>query len=166
MKLTPILGYEGRYSAAKNGRIYTHKFKRFLNPYKDKQGYLKIDLINKSFTLHRIIAKAFIPNPKNKPEVNHKNGIKADNKVSNLEWVTARENVMHAFKTGLRKKEVYIKAARENGKIMRAFSMKQVNEIKKEYSCGNITMKNLSKKHRAGIATIYRIIRNKTYAFG
>ena len=72
----------------------------------DKDGYLKVVLRkdNKSFTrkVHRLVAETFIPNPLNLPYVNHKNGLKYDNNVDNLEWSTAKENVNHADNTGLR----------------------------------------------------------------
>lgn len=68
-------------------------------------GYVQLNLCKNSKykckLVHRLVGEAFIPNPENKPEINHKNGVKTDNRVENLEWVTVSENRQHAYDTGL-----------------------------------------------------------------
>ena len=86
--------------------IKTYKGKVLKPLINKKNGYPYVyikDLSGKykRVLVHRIVAQAFIPNLKNKAEVNHKNGIKTDNRVANLEWATRCENIRHAFKMGL-----------------------------------------------------------------
>ncbi len=85
-----------------NGHIVPNKI---LKNVFDSRGYPYISLLKNNIrsrcAIHRAVAEAFIPNPENKPEVNHINGIKTDYRIENLEWCTHQENIQHAFRTGL-----------------------------------------------------------------
>lgn len=97
----PINGYEGLYEVSNLGRVKSLSYKntkeeRILKIFKDKDGYLMVNLSNNKITcrfrVHRLVAEAFIPNPENKPCVDHINTIKNDNRIENLRWVTYKEN--------------------------------------------------------------------------
>lgn len=94
-----------KYRIEKDGRIYSLRRNKYLIPKVNHDGYLRIQIWDKgkcSFVaIHRLVAQEYIPNPENKPFVNHINGNKQDNRVENLEWCTQKENIHHAFETGL-----------------------------------------------------------------
>ena len=94
-----IKGYEGLYQVSNQGRVkrlYKNGKIRILKPSLDNNGYLYVTLSKnnkpKIFKLHRLIAINFIPNPENKPCIDHINTIRTDNRVENLRWVTKKEN--------------------------------------------------------------------------
>ena len=88
-----------------DGRIYSTFLEDYLKPKTDKDGYLSVclhkDGNRKHFQVHRIVATAYIDNPFNLPTVNHKDGVKNNNDVSNLEWMSYSDNIKHAYKLGL-----------------------------------------------------------------
>lgn len=100
-----IKDYEGYYQVSNFGNIKSLRNNKILKKSLDSRGYNHFitSLNNKSklFKIHRLVALHFIPNPENKNQVNHINGIKTDNTVENLEWVTAKENIQHALNNGL-----------------------------------------------------------------
>jgi len=122
-----VVGYENLYEVSNLGRVRSLARKVYRKhwtgvdshmTYKGKmipfwvtpKGYLRLSLNkegNKSNHLvHRIVANAFIPKIEGKDLINHKNGVKSDNKVENLEWVTNQENIIHAYQNGLFKKDL------------------------------------------------------------
>lgn len=104
----PIEDYEGLYEVSDLGRVRNIKYDRFMTAVRVSHGYLAYRLHKqgkaRSILAHRLVAAAFIPNPQNLPIVNHKDGIKQNNAVSNLEWCTQQENIAHAIREGLRSK--------------------------------------------------------------
>lgn len=137
----PIVGYEGlyevssygrvrsldRYVKYSNGPIHLHKG-MILNPEKDKDGYLQVILYNNGkihqIKIHRLVAQAFIPNPQDLPQVNHKDEVKTNNSVDNLEWCNAKYNANYGSRN-IRRRETLIK----NG----YFNEENVGLSKEEY---------------------------------
>lgn len=126
------------YNIALKSKLYTVEriFKgKILKTSIDNHGYLQVNLSKngkvKRFHVHRLVAEAFIPNPQNKPQVNHIDGNRANSNKNNLEWVTDRENKIHAWKKLPRKttKKVVCQISKNNEVIKEWNSIKEAQEI-------------------------------------
>lgn len=164
-----IAGYEGYYEVSSLGnvrtipRTYTHPKKgircikqHIVNKRVDKNGYILTSLSkdgkSKTFKAHRLVANTFIPNPENKPQVNHKFGVKSDNRAHQLEWSTNLENSRHARKIGL------IKQSGEENKFSK-LNNAQVLEI---YN-SNLTTVELAEMYNTCRSNVYHIKRGLSW---
>ena len=92
-----IQGYEGLYAVTEDGQVWSYRANRFLKPYHEGHGYLKVSLCRsgqrQQFKVHRLVALAYLPNPDDLPQVNHLDENKENNCVSNLCWSSAKDNI-------------------------------------------------------------------------
>lgn len=151
-----------RYSINKSGQIINNKNIK-MKPCIIHGGYLMIDSRHngkrKGLLVHRAVALTFIPNPLNKPEVNHKDGDKSNNNDWNLEWATPKENMQHAFKNGFINKEKHAKSSSKNGKTQRALTYQDALLIRSSSQ----KRTELARSFNVKLSTIDRILQNKTY---
>lgn len=143
-----------KYSVSNLGRVRNDKTGK-IRILDYNRGYLQIHLSkNKkmdSVKIHRLVAITFIPNPENKPVVNHINNIRDDNRVENLEWVNQKENLEHTFKQG----RVPNGVKHYNAKL----NMEQVKEIRES----NLNQRELSEIYNISKTAICLILKNKRY---
>ena len=116
----------GEYQVSNRGRVKSLKNGKetILNGWIQNTGYKTVSINNKKESVHRLVAKAFVPNPHNKRFVNHIDGNKQNNLYTNLEWVTPKENVQHAYRIGLMKEAIKkIAAMKVRAKIVGQFDL-------------------------------------------
>lgn len=101
-----VKGLEDRYLINKDGLIKSLVNGGYRRGYIMPIGYRAVTIDGKMRYVHRLLAEAFIPNPDGKPNINHKDGIKANNSLDNLEWCTHSENMKHAYRIGLNKSPI------------------------------------------------------------
>lgn len=166
-----ITGFENYYEINQFGEIKrvegsSHLKSITLKGTPDKDGYLNVNLKVKQKTntrrIHRLVAIAFIPNPENKPQVNHINGVKNDNRLENLEWCTLSENRQHAYDTGLQNGNSRMGVKNNFNKLTES----DVFEIRTKYNKKQgFTMKVLSKEFNVSDGCIQSILSKKSWAW-
>lgn len=149
------------YYATEDGRIYSGKRNKYLATRRSNRGYLLVNLSidgeRRTFSVHTLIAKAYIPNPNNLPQVNHIDGNKENNSVDNLEWCTASENCVHALSEELR---IPAKGkSTSNGR----FEDEDIIMIRELYSSKQKTQYELAKMYGVTRSAIQQILNRTTY---
>lgn len=146
-----------------SGELFSKRTNKFLKQHLSTSGYLtvatKVEGKDICFRVHRLVAEAFIPNPYNKPEVNHIDGNKTNNYVTNLEWCTSKENIAHAVDSGL------LVGRRGVDNCNAKLTLEQVKEIKRLYKpySREFGTRALAKKYGVHHMQISRIVNNKSY---
>ena len=144
-----------RYMIGDDGSVFSEITNKMLKPFINPSGYYLVDisLEGKSYTrqVHRLVAIAFIPNPLRLETVNHIDGDKSNNDVSNLEWMTLGDNVRHAWSTGLAKPRHGI----ENP--ANVYSEDQIHKLCQMLEAGNMNYKQIAKECNVNVTLIYDI---------
>ena len=173
----PVPGYEGIYDVSSKGRIRRihspnghHKETLYgiLEPVINRYGYHRITLsknnIRINYSVHRLVALAFIENPNNKPFINHIDGNKVNNTVENLEWCTSGENNRHAFATGLnRYHPEFLPSLRGEDNPKSILTEKAVREIKELLKTKQYTQHEIGRMYGVSNYAICDIKRGKSW---
>lgn len=143
-----------------NGKVFWESKDRILTPYPSKIGYYTYALSKENRTklvyVHRLVATHFITNPEKKLQVNHKDGNKKNNELSNLEWVSCKENIQHAFRTGLT-----TAPDRKGAKNSQArLGEKEVREIRKRKKD---ILATIAREYGISISQVWAIQNNKSW---
>lgn len=161
-----VKGYEDYFMISSDGRLFSKRTNKELKRHIHKNGYVHVatKIGGRSgkticFKLHRLVAEMFIPNPNNLPFVNHKDGVKHNNNVSNLEWVNASINTKHAYDLGL------IKPIKGFDNSQSKLTKENIEYIKFNYMpyCRLNGARALSRKFNVSKTTILDIINGKRY---
>ena len=158
-----ISGYEGDYQESNYGRTKSFQYNepRIMVPIMNQKGYLRVKLhkngVDKTYSVHILVGRTFVPNPEGKPEINHIDGNKFNNFAENLKWSTRTENIRHAFETGLQKQGADYPTA--------IFTPEQILEIRQIYIKGDSEFgtTGLAKKFGVSKSTIKEIVKGKSY---
>jgi hypothetical protein len=150
-----IYGFS-RYEINRFGVIRNTLTNREISVNVNDYGYIRASLYDddgrrRTPTVHRLIGNAFIPNPNNLETINHKDGNKLNNSIDNLEWMSRSDNLIHAYRTGIKPHPT------------RKLSVDQVHNVRQLWSTGKHSKKELSGKLNIGVTLIHQIIKRKIW---
>lgn len=158
-----VVGYEGFYEVSNLGNVRRKGKTNNLKGRIHRDGYrilvLCVNCEGKSFQVHRLVATAFIANPKNKEQVNHINGVKNDNRLENLEWATRSENTIHAYNTGLISWTCRDTSKCGNFKIGES----EARDIKFNCGKGMLNRKHFAEKYNISVSAVGYIVTGKRW---
>ncbi len=157
-----VVGYEGRYEVSCFGRV-RKLGGPIVGQWRKSAGYYQVRLSEPRAVhlVHRLVAKAFIPNHENKPGVNHIDFDTINNAVANLEWCTQAENIQHSAKAGrMNRPEM-----RGKRPTVAAFTDEQVAAMRQQYAAGGETWSSLAAKFGVSKRTVGRILRREVYSY-
>ena len=168
--------YEGLYAVTEDGRVWSHPRSwfmtsptntieqirpgRFLKLCARKNGYFYVCLrkgnAKRACTVHRLVALTYIPNPENKPQVNHKDTNKLNNAVSNLEWATRKENAEHAVKNGCYKA---VRGEQNGASKLTEASVQEMRRLRKE----GADVRDLVERFGVSEKAVYAVLSGTTW---
>jgi len=161
----PVEGFGDKYLVSNYGRVQSlHRKPKIVmpSPNKKRHGYMYINLqysgVRKNWLLHQLVAKIFLPNPDNKPQVNHIDFNPNNNRIDNLEWVTGIENINHTVQAGRTAHNYGEKAG--NAKLTLPTVLSIYNDIRER----RLTYHTIAKKHKTKYSNIAHIARGSRWA--
>lgn len=113
-----IAGTDNKYTIDTEGNVFSIRSNKYLKPFENAGGYLKVEINGKQVYVHRLVGQAFIPNPDNLPEINHIDFNTRNNRLENLEWVTSEQNVRHSLLHGRMSGRGCVQIDKESGKVI------------------------------------------------
>lgn len=169
LKIKDIKGFEGLYAVTDDGRVWSYPNKmggskkgKWIKAFIQHRGYynyyLQSNYKRKTILAHKLVAQAFIPNPLNLKEINHKNANKLDNRVNNLEWSDRKSNMQHAYKMGLL--HDLGKGENHSQAKLKEVDVKTIREL---YNTKRFSQRELARKFHVNQRLIFGIIHREIW---